>query len=47
MNNPVFTVTSAPYIDAGDQLFCSSCDKEFMDSFLYTKFDEHICDICK
>ena len=30
-----------------DNLLCSECDREFMDSFLYTKFDEPICDQCK
>lgn len=30
-----------------DNLLCSECDREFMDSFLYNKFDEIICDQCK
>ncbi|KAL4228003.1 hypothetical protein ACF0H5_013441 [Mactra antiquata] len=30
-----------------DSLFCENCQKEFMDSYFYTKFDEHICDSCR
>ncbi|XP_060607680.1 DNA repair protein complementing XP-A cells homolog [Ruditapes philippinarum] len=30
-----------------DSLFCESCQKEFMDSYFYTKFDEPICDACR
>lgn len=30
-----------------ESLFCESCNKEFMDSFLYTKFEEPVCDTCR
>ncbi|KAH3840518.1 DNA repair protein complementing XP-A cells homolog [Dreissena polymorpha] len=35
-----------PVLDFDNSLFCSACDKEFMDSFCYAKFGEEICDKC-
>ncbi|XP_045216541.2 DNA repair protein complementing XP-A cells homolog [Mercenaria mercenaria] len=30
-----------------DSLFCEACQKEFMDSYFFTKFEEPICDTCR
>lgn len=30
-----------------DNLFCTECQKEFMDSYFYSKFEEAICDTCR
>ncbi|XP_005101114.1 DNA repair protein complementing XP-A cells homolog [Aplysia californica] len=30
-----------------DNLFCLECDKEFLDSYLYSKFDHPVCDKCR
>lgn len=32
---------------ATDNLFCEDCGREFMDSYLNTHFDVHVCDNCR
>ncbi|XP_013403478.1 DNA repair protein complementing XP-A cells homolog isoform X2 [Lingula anatina] len=36
----------APVIST-DLLICNECSKEFMDSFLYSHFEEFVCDKCR
>ncbi|XP_052796367.1 DNA repair protein complementing XP-A cells homolog [Mya arenaria] len=36
-----------PFLEPDDQLLCSSCGKDFMDSYFLTKFDESVCDVCR
>ncbi|KAH9520159.1 hypothetical protein Btru_060145 [Bulinus truncatus] len=31
----------------GDNLFCEECNKEFLDSYLLSKFDHPVCDSCR
>ncbi|KAI8793330.1 DNA repair protein complementing XP-A cells-like [Biomphalaria glabrata] len=30
-----------------DNLFCEECNKEFLDSYLFSKFDHPVCDSCR
>ncbi|KAK2169674.1 hypothetical protein LSH36_8g14036 [Paralvinella palmiformis] len=45
--SPVNIVHPAPPLLGVDALLCEECNKEFMESYLYEKFDLPICDKCR
>ena len=52
MNEVVFKSVTVNYhfpaaVVGGDFIICEECEKEFMDSFLYTTFDLSVCDNCR